>query len=222
MALICNAKSKSTGEQCKQPASTGSTKCRYHGGKSLKGIASPNIKTGRYSKYLPTRMQERYEEARTDSELLALREDIALLDGRLADLLKRVDHGEAGQAWKEVRAAFTDLTVAMSTANGEKLLIATKELELVIGRGLSDYMAWDEISRLLEQRRKLSESERKRLVDMQNMVTGQEAQLLIDALLMSVLKNVPDRDVRNAIQTEFIRLTQRTSSQPVISSRSDE
>lgn len=197
-------------------------RCRLHGGKSLKGIASPLITEGRYSKYLPTRMHERYNEARTDSELLALREEIALLDGRLADLLKRVDHGEAGQAWKQVRAAFTDLTIAMSTSDGTKLLAATKELEQVIGKGMADYMAWADVYSIIEQRRKLSESERKRLVDMQNMVTGQEAQLLIDALLISVLHNVPDRDVRNAIQTEFIRLTQRTSSQQVISSQSDE
>ena len=191
-------------------------RCRLHGGKSLKGIASPVLtQGGRYSKYLPTRMQERYEQSRTDSELLALREDIALVDGRLADLLKRVDHGEAGAAWKEARAAFLELSIAMSTSDGAKLIKASKELEQVIGRGLSDYMAWDEISRLLEQRRKLSESERKRLVDMQNMITSEQAMLLMRAMLDSVKRNVIDVPTLTAIQNDFIRFSEAGTSQRI-------
>ena len=49
--LICNAMARGYGEQCKNPAVRGMTKCRNHGGKSLRGIASATYKHGRYSKY---------------------------------------------------------------------------------------------------------------------------------------------------------------------------
>lgn len=211
--LQCNAKSKRTGEQCRARAVIGSTKCYHHGGKTPKGVASPNYQTGRYSKYLPARLLERYEESAADGELLALREEIALLDSRLADLLKRVDSGEAGQAWKDAKAAHRKLTLALQTKDTQGMLTAVSELEAAIGKGHGDYLAWNEIQTTLDQRRRLVESERKRLVDMQQMVTSEQAMLLVTALLDAVRKNVHDRDTLTAVQAEFIRLTTQSDRQ---------
>lgn len=41
--LQCNAKSKRTGNQCRAPAATGKTKCRFHGGAST----GPKTEQGR-------------------------------------------------------------------------------------------------------------------------------------------------------------------------------
>src|SRR5690606_3084472 len=86
----CGAKTRA-GTPCKRAPVPGRTRCRLHGGLTPAGASHYNFKTGRYSKVLPARLRERYEEAAADPELLALREDIALLDSRLDDLLKRVD-----------------------------------------------------------------------------------------------------------------------------------
>ena len=59
---------------------------------------APRFETGRYSKYLPTRLAGRYEEARADPELLALRDDIALLDTRVAQTVAALDTGESADA----------------------------------------------------------------------------------------------------------------------------
>src|SRR6187399_1656871 len=94
---VCGAKTRQ-GDTCQRPGMPNG-RCHLHGGKSLGGVASPSFTTGKYSKYLPTRMLDRYHEAAEDHELIALREDVALLDARIADMLQRVDTGESGEIW---------------------------------------------------------------------------------------------------------------------------
>lgn len=56
MHTICNAKSKSTGVQCKAKTVNGTTKCHYHGGRSkgVKGNKHPATPGSIYSQYLST------------------------------------------------------------------------------------------------------------------------------------------------------------------------
>jgi hypothetical protein len=204
--MQCTAKSKQSGQQCKRHAVPGGTKCKTHGGASLKGIASATYKHGGRSKYLPANLQTRYQEAVDDPELLNLRTDLALVEARLAQLLERVDTGEAGALWKAAKDAFEDLRKAGVAKDPVAQQIAFNELSDVLGRGLSDYAAWNEISSLLEQRRKLSESERRRLVDMQQMISTEQAMLFAGQVLDIIRRNVSDRATLNAIQLDFIRL----------------
>jgi hypothetical protein len=88
--MQCQARKKRTGEQCRRRAVAGMRVCTVHGGLTPRGAASVHFKTGRYSRYLPARLLDKYEDAGTDPRLLELREDIALLDARIAQLLERV------------------------------------------------------------------------------------------------------------------------------------
>src|SRR4051812_32142589 len=74
-------------------------RCRMHGGATPRGPALPQFKHGRYSRSLPTRLAAQYEAAQSDPVLMELRDEIALNDARLADLLGRVDTGESGSLW---------------------------------------------------------------------------------------------------------------------------
>src|SRR5579871_5515650 len=93
LAMIqrCGAKTRSGGS-CRQWAMPNG-RCRMHGGKTPRGPALPQYKHGRYSKVLPADLAARYAEARTDQELVAFRDDIALVDARLADVLARLGQG---------------------------------------------------------------------------------------------------------------------------------
>src|SRR3954465_9212974 len=98
--MQCGAKTRS-GAPCRtRPMPNG--RCRMHGGKSLAGPASPSFTTGRHSKYLPRRLLARYQEMAHDAELLALRDEIALIDARIADVLGRVESGESSRIWREL------------------------------------------------------------------------------------------------------------------------
>lgn len=198
---ICGAKTRK-GTPC-QLAPMANGRCRLHGGKSLAGIASPAFRHGRYSKHLPTRLAATYEEAAADTELLALREDIALLDARLEDLLARVDTGESGRLWQAAQQAFWKFRAASDSKRPEKMREALIELEHTIGRGVSDYAAWNEITAMLEQRRKLVESERRRLVDMQQMITTERTMVLLAAVVDTVRKHVEDRNALSAIAADI-------------------
>jgi len=205
----CQAWSRQAGRQCAQMVRPGQNVCKWHGGNSPRGIASPKWKDGRHSKYMPSRLLDRYREAASDGELLELRSEIALLDTRLSDLLTRVDHGESGSTWRKVRDAYNELRTGFITKDNDKVNDAFTSLDELIRRGVSDYAGWNEVQLIIEQRRKLVETERRRLVDMQQMISTEEAVNIYQALALAVKENVPDNRTLSRIQETFIRLTNR-------------
>src|SRR3954451_14863589 len=102
-----------------------------HGGKVPRGRALPQTKHGRYSKDLPTRLLATYSAAQADTELLSLRDDVALLDARLADVLARVDTGESSALWLDLGAtlkAFQQASAAGDTAKMREHLTTLTDL----------------------------------------------------------------------------------------------
>jgi hypothetical protein len=161
VSVLCGARRRDGGE-CTQVAMANG-RCKMHGGKTPTGPALPQFKTGRYSKVLPAALLDRYQQALADPELLALTDEIALLDARLGAVVTRPASTEA----------------------------------------------WAEIVSLVEQRRRLVESERKRLVDLQQTMTAGEAVVLAMQLLDVVRRNVTDRTALAAIGREFESLLHR-------------
>lgn len=202
----CSATSKRTGENCKARAMRGKDVCYHHGGKTPTGVALPQTRTGRYSKYLPERLAERYEQAASDPDLLALREDVALLDARLSQLLSKADAGESAEAWKRIRKALKDYQKARAGGKPERKKETLYALEDAIEKGGSDLEVWEEIASHLEMRRKLTESERKRLIEMNQMVRADQAMTLVAALVATVRRHVTDRDQLAAISSDISSL----------------
>lgn len=211
----CGAKTRAGGT-CKNGAMPNG-RCRMHGGKSLGGIGSPRYKTGRYSKYLPSRLADKYNESLSDPELLTLREDISLLDARVAELLEKLDAGESKYLWKSLRDRMDDFEKAQRYAGATKneevkkakqleAAEALSDIRTIIHKGASDWNMWTEIGTTLDQRRKLVDSERKRLVDMENMITTSDAISLARALAAAVKELVVDREVLSKINARFNEL----------------
>src|SRR5262249_56407268 len=86
----CTARSKTSGQQCKNPAVLPTDKCRIHGGLSLRGVAHPQYKNGAHSKYLPKSLRQDYLRAVRDPELLSLLNQLALLASRHMELTKEL------------------------------------------------------------------------------------------------------------------------------------
>ena len=72
--------------------------------------------------------------------------------------------------------------------------------------GIADYQAWAELLRAIETRRRLAETERRRLEAMEQMITSERAMLLVAALVDAVRRHVDDRDVLDAIGREVEQL----------------
>lgn len=88
----CTATSKGTGERCKLPAVDGYTVCRFHGGATPRGEASPHYKHGRYSRYLNQSLQDKLA-AVDDENPLDLLPELQVQRALLADYLNRFSEG---------------------------------------------------------------------------------------------------------------------------------
>jgi hypothetical protein len=181
-------------------------RCYLHGGKTPGGMASPQFKTGRYSKYLPARLAGKYQDALADKHLLELRFEVALVDTRLAELIERVGAGESKDLWHTLKATNAELNVAIRSKDTAKMALAVRKIGELIDQGIGDHQAWVDVFDVIEQRRKLVESERKRLVEMQQMITSERAMLLIAALVDVVRNHVTDRDILAAISADVGKL----------------
>jgi hypothetical protein len=202
---MCGAKKKD-GTPCRMSAMRNG-RCRLHGGLSPAGIASGTYKDGRYSKVLPTRLAARYAEAEHDPQLLELRSEISLTDARLADLLARVDSGESGALWQALMTARGDLLAARKANNANDQVDALNTIIELISKGHADYRAWSEIATVLEQRRRLVESERKRLTEAQQTLTIEKAMLLIGAIGGIIKAHVTDVTTLRKISADISALT---------------
>lgn len=213
---------KKDGTQCCRWAVMGYDVCQVHGaGSPFKGrpggvhrkdlVPGPNgvLVSGKYSKLLPLRILYRYEQALNDTERLALNDEIALVDARLGDLLSRVDSGEALEHWYKAREAYIQLVDSSRSQDAEGIAKAMKKLDHHIGAGASDYAAWREVSVLVNERRKLVESERKRLIQLKAMVRIDEAVAYIRSFI-EVVRGHVDNETMQRIDGDFLRITART------------
>lgn len=205
--MQCTAKNKSNGQQCQARAINGTTKCRMHGGASLAGVASPTFKSGRYSKDIPIRLAARYAEALSDPQLMELRAEIALIGTRQSELLTHLDAGLSLRYLQDAQAAHSDLLAAIRNKDSVAMQIAIAALGEALSAGMGDYTVWQEIVEMTEARRKLVESEHRRLVAMQQMITAEQAMALLARVVDAVRKHVSDPAALAAISAEFREIT---------------
>jgi hypothetical protein len=202
----CGSKNKQNGGTCENWVVRGRTRCRIHGGKSLVGTACPHYRSGRYSEYVPERLRARYEQAQDDPDLLSLRSEVALVDARLIDLLSRVDSGESGQLWADLKRAHQEFTAAKRGKDVARMQVTLTRVEYLIDSAVQDHQAWAEIGALIEQRRKLTESEAKRQRELQQMLTTEEALAMIRRLIDILTVHIPDRKILSAIIVDLQRM----------------
>lgn len=210
----CTAKAKHTQERCRDSAMRGKKVCWHHGGKSLSGMASPSYKTGKYSKVLPVRLQQTYEEARANPRLLSLTDDIAAAESRLADLFQRVDTGESGALWQTLGETLEDFNAALAKNALPAMHQHLATLRRLITQGRDDYAAWAEIQALWETRCKLTLTEQKTLVAMQQMISTEQLMVYLGVITNAITRCVtahaePDasRAILGDLATEFKQLT---------------
>lgn len=126
---ICGARSKTTGQPCQKPPLVGGAggRCKLHGGATPRGPALPQFKTGRYSGLLPAALATRYEEALRDDDLTAMRDEIALVDTRIASLLAAAAAGERedSAAWTAIEGLI--LTRVRLVDQERKRLVALQQ-----------------------------------------------------------------------------------------------
>jgi hypothetical protein len=138
-------------------------RCRLHGGAAPRGVGHYAFSTGRHSRYLPTRLASRYQQALSDPDLLSLRDEVALLDTRISTVVEALEAGESAEGWAEIRG-------------------------------------------LIRDRAAVAAAEQKRLVELEQYVTAEQAMTFVGALMASVRRHVDDQRALAAIASDLTRL----------------
>lgn len=197
---------KRDGQRCKNPVRHGWTVCRSHGaGYASKpgGLTNEHIRTAMHAKHLPNRLIEKYEAFITDPEYISMRNEMALIDTRIADRLEMLDSSDAEKAWTQVRFVAGLLTKNDLTTDDVKKC-RDKLSEALNIHGETE--VWEEVLELIERRRRLADTERRRIVEAQEMLTVQEANALIANIMNIVINRVKDLQVRRAIADDMRRI----------------
>lgn len=198
---------KADGERCNNPVRPGWTVCRYHGagGRDTPGGLPPV--SGRYSKHLPTRYIERMDAFLQNPDYLSMRDDIALLDTRLSEQLERLEGADTKEAWGKVKSAA--ILLQKKAEFDRELLNIYRILQSAIQSYQEDREAWGEIVAIIDKRRKVADTERRRIEAAQQYLTLPEANAMMTVLVEAVMDIVKDPMERSAISDRLRVFAQR-------------
>lgn len=218
----CQAWSPRQGRQCLGIARPNGM-CRVHGGSAASGIAAPNYKHGKYVKNLPQRYGDNYTAAINDPDYLKLQDEIGLIDARLGELTANIDSKSSATIFGDLTKTVNDMeqaraallrsqnisdeekrAAAREQANRE-FLDNVSEIARLVRYGAQEWHVWKDITQLIEHRRRVVETERRLLVDMELLVRVEDTFVRFDILMDSIKQNVHDRKTRAAIQADYNR-----------------
>lgn len=206
----CTAISKRSGKQCQGPAIVNSQgqKCRMHGGKADAqiGTANTQFKHGRHSRYLPSDLDKLYREALANPDLLEMADHIALLEARMQDILGKQSAGEPVPKWSDIADIFGEVEVAILTADMAKVVPGLERMHKVLEAGIQWDSTWDQVSGIMEQLRKLTDTEVKRKKELNQMVPIERVIVLMAAVGEAVKRNVTDPLQIEAVYKELTLL----------------
>ena len=185
----CTAKSKRSQERCKKDAMVGRDVCYFHGGKSPRGRAAANFKTGRYSKdFLESwsGWRLRYEQSREMPNLLSQRDEIAVLETLLAEQMQNIESAALmASAWSELQVEFQNLQDAIQAENDAAFRKSIRNFDDLIKRGYKSSKAREKVVKLIDNKRRVVESERKALVEQKQMLLASQVEILIGSVIES-------------------------------------
>ncbi len=196
----CKAKAKSTGQQCKKHAIADTGVCITHGARGAlasRGKANVNYKDGTHSRlFKDARLQERFDKAMADPELLQHRKSIAILDALLEDTLESIntDAGASERMWTKAMRLLDEAMVVLPSKEFETRQNLMR-LENHINECLTDAQARSEARRLVQERTTISQKELDRLTKLSGTLTAEQAMVLFQALMNEVgtIKDAKDR-----------------------------
>ena len=185
--------SRRTGYPCRGKAMA-NRRCRFCGGNARRGAAHPKWKGGAYSKYMPKGVADRYKSAMVDPDLLSARDEIALVQLRIQDLMGKLKDGGTAEMWQELRDEFVNVEAAIRAGDPGALDKSLKALGTVIEAGSTAEEVWSEMYEAIEAKTKVSEREWRRLRDLRQFMTVQQSMDLVSYLVECVTRHVTDRD----------------------------
>lgn len=219
----CTAKSKRTGKRCKANCITGKDVCYHHGGKSLGGYASPSLKEGLYSRYLPVVLSAQYENLLTlGQDLFRIDNETAVVTALIQQQLDKIESGESEAAWQKLSDMYEKLSTLAQKSNKTDGDIQTfnalfVKMGDVINSGSMSFASRNEAISLVEQKRKMVADERKDWANKHQAMTFDRVMLIMTAMVASfkksLEKHILDDNDRRAVLVDSQKFLDRVISE---------
>lgn len=206
-ARRCTASAKHSRQRCKNAAVTGFSVCRFHGaGSARQGRPGGRpIKSGRYSKYLPTQLSAIVADAQGYGRLLEMSDEINLVRGRIGQLLTLT--ASPPPDWQAAKTTVAALDEATRRSDALAFRVARQELEALIDAGIRERQVWDELTRLLDLLRRIVADHGKLVLLGMEVITRQQALILLSNLEDIIRRHVSNPSEIAAIAHELRQLT---------------
>ena len=200
-------------------------RCKLHGGASLAGPAHPNFRHGRHSRFMPNNLADQYNASVNDPQLVQMRDELALIDLRVDELYSSIGQTGNAKALRGIRGKLSEFKTAGSRGGKGAVgaaRLALQQLEDLIDAACTTAATWEELRDTIDLRRRLSESETRRLKDMHQTITAERALALMALLVQRVKEHVTDPQALTAISAEYRRLVGGSSGKPVAAGSGDD
>lgn len=197
---ICGALTRNGGKCANAPKENG--RCRMHGGNSPKGAMSPHFRHGLYSKYLPKTLGQRLDELAANPMTHDLREQTAILDAVMISNLQEWAAGGGGVVWEDLNKKRTEYMRATARKDTRLMVQIVNEVMEIIVAGHSKLIASRELRETVEDRRKITESERRRRIEEKSMIPVEQVVTVLVAIGDSIRRHIRDEDARNAVVSD--------------------
>jgi hypothetical protein len=201
---------------CKRHHVKDGRRCDLHGGKSPKGLASPNTKTGEHSRYLGVlspQMRDRMEQRAKDLNKLSLEAELDLLHMRVEVLIERMKEGESWASWHHALEAFEKFADAQSEKKRDEAIEALQQLGAILRRGVQAEKDWSQIDQLAWVRKpRLVETEVKRAQVMAEIIHRNFVMQIFQVIAEGVKRRVKDlppataAEIITGVQSDIKRL----------------
>jgi hypothetical protein len=184
-----------------------------HNGRAAIGPLSPRAtKNGKYSKHLSGRLLAAYQVGLDDPVLSGLHDELALCDARLNELVTSLEEASGpGETFVQFRNQFHRLTTLLGE-QPELIQKTISDLEELIAQGISSDKIWNSLLETMEQRRRCSETENRRIINMNQAIPIAKVVELVSMICSSIRQHVThhaDSHVAERILRDSSRDVQR-------------
>lgn len=178
---ICHNPAESYG-RCAKAGSHGSSRLA---GTVFKDGAVPG-RARIYGRNMQGELRDMYVEAMTDPDFLSVQPEIAALATRSGQLMKDLGDTDYLAISTGIRQAIKRMHKSSSEEDLGGMIIAAREIEDNLNSVADDKRRWDEIASIAGRLGRLSETERKRIIEAQKVITVQEMYVIQQETLANV------------------------------------
>lgn len=190
---------KKNGKPCESTILLENGRCRVHGTRA-KGESHWNYKNGKYSRYAPANeLGQLYERAKRDTDLRDLSDDLALTTALINERLASLETMGGIDFFKDLSATAKELRKALAQQDMDEIHHIALVIDGMANKGKDHLSQLDMMLKLIEQRRKLSDSQSKRETEQQQFITVMQAMNLFNMLIVAVFENIQSSRTKQAI-----------------------